>query len=127
MMNYKNIKLPHVCEEAEVFIKNIIDELDDSGQLSVKDTGCFFILCESYDTYLKALELQKKDGLLITGSSGQLVTNPAVKIAKDMKTTILRTMLEMGLSLRSRKTLRVLDNDGGEESPLQQFLKMQAK
>lgn len=126
-MNYKNIILPDIQPEAENFIKNIIDELEESGQLSLKDTGCFYILAESFDTYLQALELQKEHGLLIEGSSGQMVQNPASKIAKEQKTTVLRTMLEMGLSLRSRKTLKVLDNDGGEESPLQQFLKLQQK
>ena len=122
-MIYKEIVLPDdLKSESEKFIKNIIDELDETGQLSKRDTGCYYILAESYDTYLEALEIQKEEGLISESKLGTKSIHPAVKLAKEMKITILRTMLEMGLSLRSRKTLKVLENNA-EESPLAEFLR----
>lgn len=122
-MNYKNIELPEdMREETKRFISNIIDQLDENMQLSTRDTGCYFILAESYDTYLQALEIQRREGLIFTSPTGVKSVHPAVTLAKNLKTTILRTMLEMGLSLRSRKSLAVLQNEA-EESPLTEFLK----
>lgn len=122
-MEYKKILLPdNLSEEAERYIKKVIDWLKKSEKLNTVDEGALRILVDSYDQYIKAMEHVNRVGLTVAGSRNTIVANPCVRIAKDAKSTCLSLMTELGLTIKSRSKLSSLDDDE-EDSPLCEFMK----
>ncbi len=122
-MEYKKILLPdNLSKEADRYIKKVIDWLKKSDKLNGIDEGALRILADSYDQYIKAMECVNQIGLTVAGSRNTIVANPAVRIAKDAKSTCLALMTEIGLTLKSRSKISNLDQDS-DESPLQELMK----
>ena len=122
-MEYKKILLPdNLSNETERYIKKVIDSLKKTDKLNAIDEGILYILAESHNQYIKATETVNKEGMTIPGSRNTIVVHPCVRIAKDNKATCLSIMTEMGLTIKSRSKMNVLESDT-EESPLTQFLK----
>lgn len=119
---YKGILLPdNLCDKAERYIRKVIDYLKKSDKLNVIDEGSLYILCDSYNQYLKASARVDEEGLTVSGSRNMIVAHPCVRIAKDAKATCLSIMQEMGLTIKSRSKMNVLDSET-EKSPLEAFL-----
>lgn len=124
-MYYKNIELPdNLTDKAQRYVINLIDELDNQRKISTLDAGQFYILAESYNTYLLAVDIMDAEGLIVSNSAGVPIPHPALKIAKENKTTCLRICDSMGFSLRSRKSLEAVEAEV-DESPLETFMKNQ--
>lgn len=122
MNSYKKIVLPdNLSEEAENYIKKVIDYLKKNDKLSEIDAGALYILADSYNTYLKASKTIDKEGMTVEGSRGTRVVHPCVRISKDNRTLCLQIMESMGMTLKSRAKMNANDNE--EDSPLTQFLK----
>lgn len=121
-MEYKKILLPdNLSSETERYIKKVIDSLKKSDKLNVIDEGILYILADSHNQYIRATETINKDGMTIEGSRNTIVVHPCVRIAKDNKAICLSIMNEMGLTIKSRSKMNVLDADS-EKSPLESFL-----
>lgn len=119
---YKGILLPDtLCDKAERYIKKVIDFLKKSDKLNVIDEGSLYILADSYNQYIKATERVDEEGLTVSGSRNMIVAHPCVRIAKDAKSTCINIMTEMGLTIKSRSKMNVLDSEV-EKSPLESFL-----
>ena len=84
------------------------------------DEAAIYILADSYNQYLKATDNVNTVGLTVPGARNSVVANPCVRIAKDNKATCLSIMQEMGLTLKSRNKMNVLENET-EKTPLQNF------
>lgn len=122
-MEYKKILLPkELSEEADRYIKKVIDWLKKTEKLNVIDEGSIYILADSYNQYIKATERVNIEGMTVAGSRNTIVAHPCVRIAKDAKATCLSIMTEMGLTLKSRSKISALDTDN-EDSPLSEFMK----
>lgn len=122
-MEYRKILLPdNLSAEAERYIKKVIDWLKSNDKLNAVDEGALRILVDSYDQYIKAMEHVNSVGLTVPGSRNTIVANPAVRIAKDAKSTCLSLMTEIGLTLKSRTKLTSLDTEA-EDSPLSELVK----
>lgn len=121
-MEYKKILLPdNLSKETERYIKKVIDSLKKSDKLNVIDEGILYILAESHNQYINATNRINEEGLTIAGSRNTIVVHPCVRVAKDNKATCLSIMNEMGLTIKSRSKMNLMENE--EESPLTQFLK----
>lgn len=121
MAEYRKILLPdNLSAETDRYIKKVIDSLKKAEKLNVIDEGVLYILAESHDQYIKATETIKREGMTIAGSRNTIVVHPCVRIAKDNKATILNIMTEMGLTIKSRSKMNVLESES-EKSPLENF------
>lgn len=127
-MIYKGIMLPdHLRKEAEEYVKNVIDDLESQEKLNKLDTCAYYMLAGSFSTYCDAMDAVREAGLISLSSAGNKAVGPEFKIAKDSLTSCLRILQEIGATLRSRKSLKVLENDAQEEeSPLAKFMRESA-
>lgn len=125
-MNYKGVTLPDgMIKEAEEYIKNVIDDMDSQSKLNVLDYASYYLLAQSYNTFLEASELQKTTGLLYESPSGVVSVHPSVRICRDQLTATLRIAQDLGCTIRARKSLKVLDNEGGnDETEFMKFMKL---
>ncbi len=120
-MEYKKILLPdELSQETDRYIKKVIDSLKKAEKLNVIDEGILYILAESHNQFIKATEMINREGLTVAGTRNTIVSHPAVRIAKDAKSVCLSIMTEMGLTIKSRNKMNVLENET-EKSPLQNF------
>ncbi len=121
-MEYKRILLPdNLSSETDRYIKKVIDSLKKSDKLNVIDEGVLYILADSHNQYIRATETINKEGMTIPGSRNSIVVHPCVRIAKDNKAVCLSIMTEMGLTIKSRSKMNVMEAE--TESPLANFLK----
>ena len=121
-MEYKKILLPdNLSKETERYIKRVIDSLKKTDKLNVIDEGILYILADSHNQYIKATEKINEEGLTIEGSRNTIVVHPCVRIAKDNKSICLSIMNEMGLTIKSRTKMNVIETET-EKSPLESFL-----
>lgn len=123
---YKGIPLPtNIREEAKEYVQQVIDTLDHEDKLNKLDMGAFYMLAGTYNTYLNCKDLEIEKGITtISPQSGIENIAPWCQLAKSSSTTIIRILQELGLTIRARKSLKVMDSDGGaDESPLQKFIK----
>lgn len=120
-MEYKKILLPdELSPETDRYIKKVIDSLKKSEKLNVIDEGILYILAESHNQYIRATETINREGMTIAGSRNTIVVHPCIRVAKDNKATCLSIMTEMGLTIKSRNKMNVMENET-EKSPLQNF------
>ena len=121
-MEYKKILLPdNLSKETERYIKKVIDNLKKLDKLNAIDEGVLYLLADSHNQYIMATDRINKEGLTVNGSRNTIVAHPCVRIAKDNKAICLSIMNEMGLTLKSRSKLNVIDTET-EQSPLSNFL-----
>lgn len=129
-MIYREILLPdNLRPEVESYIKNLLDQLAEENTLKTIDQCAYYMLASSYNTYCDCQDIIKKDGYIAISSAGNQSIAPAVKISKEVSTTILRILQEIGATRRSRKALSALEAQGAEadESPLLKFMKENEK
>lgn len=122
-MIYKEINLPDsLLKDTERYITSIIDTLSETKKINCLDEGALFMLAESYNNYLKCRDIVNVDGFTFTTDRGNIAIHPAVKIMKDCQVLCVNLMKEIGLTLKSRKTLDVMTQEA-EDSPLVAFMK----
>lgn len=124
-MKYRNIELPdNLRPIAEEYIKSVLDDLAQQEKLNNLDSASYYMLASQYNTYLEAKELEDKNGMTTVSPTGLISIAPWTKISKDCLIAVTRISQELGLTIRSRKSLKVLENDAlEEESPLAKFMK----
>lgn len=125
-MKYRNIELPdNLRDLAKEYIISVLDELAEADKLNTLDSASYYILASQFNTYLEAKEMTDEKGLTSVSPTGLISVAPWVKIQKDSMIAVTRISQELGLTIRSRKSLKVLENDANEEeSPLSKFMKM---
>lgn len=117
------ILLPEeLSDEAQVFIKTVINDLKAKDRLETVDTAALYILAQSAHIYIEANKHIKEEGLTFTSDRGNISISPYVTIARDATKTILSIISEFGGTLRSRQKLKELDGQV-EDSPLATFIK----
>lgn len=122
-MIYKEINLPdELLSDTQRYIYNIIDALTENKKINCLDEGALYMLAENYNNFLKCREIVNKEGFTFTSDRGNIAIHPAVKIMKDSQMLCVNLMKEIGLTLKSRKSLDVMSMET-EDSPLVQFMK----
>lgn len=123
-MTEEQIKIPKdVCAKAKVYIKEVIDTLREKGQLQQIDSAAIYMLAQDYNTFIKAQEILRNEGLTVRSDRGNIAPHPLIKIAKDAQTQAVRLMQEFGLTTKARTKITKKDIEDDEESPLDVFIK----
>lgn len=119
-MNYTIPKNIH--PEAKIYMEKVVKYLNDNNQLNEADYGALNMLARSYSLYIKAIEEINQNGLMATGSRGNAIPNPAIKIANDAQIQAVKIMQSFFLTAKDRKKLNE-DSVEDESSPIMQFIK----
>jgi P27 family predicted phage terminase small subunit len=94
-----------ICEEAQTFLANLIDLLEEQDILTSLDTSALELLGYTYDNYIKATRVIQKKGFTLRSPRGEEKSRPEVKIQIDSLIQINKTMDSFGLNPRARKEL----------------------
>lgn len=119
-MNYTIPKNIH--PEAKCYMEKVVKYLNDNNQLNEADYGALNMLARSYSLYIKAIEEINENGLMATGSRGNAIPNPAIKIANDAQIQAVKIMQSFFLTAKDRKKMNE-DAVEDESSPIMQFIK----
>lgn len=111
-----------ICEEAQVFLGNLIKLLEEQGILTSLDASAIELLGYTYDNYIKATREIQKRGLTFTTTRGKVETRPEVKIQLDSLIQINKIMDSFGLNPRARKEISKPKERELELSPIDIFL-----
>lgn len=121
-MKYKNIELPSSCrQEAYKFIKDIINNFDKDKKLNSLDSLSLYMLCDAINTYLDCEQHIKEEGYTIISDRGNTSLSPYIVIQKQVQSQINVLIKELGLSIKSRSSIKLADT-AEEESPLMKFI-----
>ena len=118
-----NYTIPeNIHPEAKCYMEKVVKYLNDNNQLNEADYGALNMLARSYSLYIKAIEDINENGLMATGSRGNAIPNPAIKIANDAKIQAVKIMQSFFLTAKDRKKMNE-DAVEDESSPIMQFIK----
>ena len=109
--------------EAREYMQNVLQMLEDNGIIEDVDDAALQMLAYNYSTFIKASKIVEQEGLTITSDRGNIAEHPAVKIGRDAQASALKVMTEFGLTAKSRSKLPRFDDNDGEDSPLETFIK----
>lgn len=118
-----NYTIPeNIHPEAKTYMEKVVKYLNDNNQLNEADYGALNMLARSYSLYIKAIEEINQNGLMATGSRGNAIPNPAIKIANDAQIQAVKIMQSFFLTAKDRKKLNE-DSVEDESSPIMTFIK----
>lgn len=109
--------------EAREYMQNVLQMLEDNGVIEDVDNAALQMLAYNYSTFIKASKIVEQEGLTITSDRGNIAEHPAVKIGRDAQASALKVMTEFGLTAKSRSKMPRFDDNNGEDSPLETFIK----
>lgn len=94
-----------ICEEAKLFLNNLIKLLEEQDIMTSLDTSALELLGYTYDNYIKATHAIQKYGLTFKSPRGETKSRPEVKIQIDSLIQINKIMDSFGLNPRARKEI----------------------
>lgn len=97
---------------AEVWTRAVL-ALADMGLARGADADVLRCYVEAVWTHQRACAILRQSGVLVQGTSGNLITNPALRVQRDAATTIRMFAAEFGFSPSARTRIEV----GGDPSP----------
>lgn len=113
----------NVSKETGAFMKNVIKELNQKNVIQNIDLGAIKMLCVSYEMYLQASEILLDEGCILVNKYGDRIPNPAQTIATKNYAQVIKIMTEYGLTIKSRTSMKSVNDGDKEESPLDKFLR----
>ena len=118
-----NYTIPeNIQTKTKTYMEKVVKYLNDNNQLNEADYGALNMLARSYSLYIKAIEEINQNGLMATGSRGNAIPNPAIKIANDAQIQAVKIMQSFFLTAKDRKKMNE-DSVEDESSPIMQFIK----
>jgi len=102
-------------------MKQLVELLIQEGSIEKFDQAALTLLGNSYNTYVKAIEILHKEGITVKGKDGIPRMHPAVKIANDCETQILKFLIEFGLTPKQRNKTGLPDKKESL-SPIEKFI-----
>lgn len=98
-------------DEVKTYMEAVVRELKSKyGSLNATYKTPLIILAENLETFYRASDIVKEEGLTITGSRG-LMEHPCQKIKDSVQIRIEKAISEFGLSPKSAKKLEVEVDD----------------
>jgi len=83
----------HLSPEMAAWWATVVDEYElGDHHFRILETAC-----ESWDTMRSALEIIRQEGLMYTNRFGEPRQHPAVAMARDARTSFLRSVRELAL------------------------------
>ena len=121
-MEYKNITLPDDLRDLTIdFMKGIIDTFDKENKLNNLDALSLYLLAGNFNLYLECEEQIKKNGMVQFSDRGNMSLSSYAVQQKQLQSSIITILKEMGLTLGSRTKMKDIQTDL-EDSPLAGFL-----
>jgi len=111
-----------ICVEAKRFMKHLLDQLKEN-QIHILglDHGGLTLMAWTYHTWVKAIAIIEKEGMVVTETNARNTTitkaHPAVKIAYDSNAQLKQWMVEYGLTLKSRGKVDAIQGNLFDLSP----------
>lgn len=100
-----------LSEEGKKYWPKIRATLVAAGIATNLDRQALIMLCETWATYLEAVEGLRSDGLMIVGTAGRPVKSQYLAVINQQSAILNRLMVEFGMTPTSRQRLR--SSDGG--------------
>lgn len=122
-MKYKYNLPVKLQKEVNSYINKVVDFLNKEEKIKEVDEMGLNLLATNYQIYLMALKDITENGISSTGSRGNNIPNPSVKIMNDAQIQITKLFEKFGLSPKDREKLKTNSDSDEEESPLTQFFK----
>ena len=91
--------------------ERVVDILVANGTLGRTDRGVLAGNCQSWSDYISAVELLRREGMVVVTSSGYSQPHPMVAIMNGAWDRYLKTSRELGLTPASRTKLDVRQVD----------------
>jgi P27 family predicted phage terminase small subunit len=116
-----------ISPKAKTFMKNLLGVLGEKSINTKLDSAAISLIAHTYDNYINATEILKKEGLVITSftAAGENPkAHPAVKIQLDAQIQLTRLLIEFGLTPKSRKDVVSVKVDTPTKagSPIDDFI-----
>jgi P27 family predicted phage terminase small subunit len=100
-------------EVAEVWHR-VVGELTAMGIAYAADADALRCFCEAVVVHRKASFLLARSPVLVKGTLGGMVRNPAIQVQRDAATTIRQFAAEFGLTPSSRSTIHAQETGTSE-------------
>ncbi|MCH5302232.1 MAG: P27 family phage terminase small subunit [Prevotella sp.] len=124
-MKIKNIVLPDGLKDLTYkFMKGIINTFDREKKLNSLDALSLYLLAGNVNTYLECEEQIAKNGLVSISDRGNESLSSYAVLQKQVQSTIITILKEMGLTLHSRSKITLNETSDLSEIP---FLKLLSK
>ena len=101
-MTNKFIIPTDIEDEAKIYIRNVVDELENSELYKGIDDAALTMLARNYSMFITASKQLAREGMTIVNAQDNVVTHPAVKIAKDSQAQAIVVMKDFGLTVKAR-------------------------
>lgn len=119
----KIINLPtNLKSEAINYVTKVVEFLKKNSQYDEVDELAMNLIAFNYSLFLSAIEEIEENGITSKGSRGNLIQNPAIKVANDAQIQLMKLMEKYGMTSKDRKKLFQSESEIDEESPLMQFI-----
>ena len=118
-------KMPaHLSAKAQVEWKRITAELRSMGMLSSADSDALSLYCESYVTWMEALDQVRKLGAIVKSPNGYPIQNPYLAVANSAQKQMQQMLGQFGMTPAARSHLQAPESTSAD--PLDEFLKRRA-
>jgi P27 family predicted phage terminase small subunit len=97
----------YLNDEAKREWHRVVRDLKDAGVLGRVDRATLEGYCVSYARWRVAEKEIEAEGITVTGPKGGVMKNPAVTVAVQERTLMLKFMSELGMTPSSRSRLHV--------------------
>ena len=122
-MKIKNIELPDGLRELTYkFMKGIINTFDKEKKLNSLDALSLYLLAGNVNTYLECEEQIAKNGLITVSDRGNESLSAYALQQKQVQTSIITILKEMGLTLHSRSKINLNESTDVSDVPFLKFL-----
>lgn len=89
----------------------LLPDLEAAGILSQIDGPALALYCAAFSRYIQSEKEVATHGLLIETASGGLKANPAVTMARECRTEMMRLLAEFGCTPSSRSRVKTSLNE----------------
>ena len=94
--------------------ERIVPELHKAGLLTKVDGTALAAYCDCFAQWAEASAIIKRTGILVKGSMGEPIINPALKISNAAVDRMRQFLVEFGMTPSSRSRVKVADKPEAE-------------
>lgn len=110
----------HLSEKAKTEWRRVARDLHGLGLLTSIDQTALGAYCETYVTWVEALEKCRTLGMIVKTSNGNMIQNPYLSVASQAEKRLRGWLAEFGMTPSSRTRISVQAQ--GEADEYEQFL-----
>ena len=102
--------------------KRLVAEMQAAGRARLIDRDVLLLACENWADFVEHSKTLREQGPVVTGSQGQPMTNPMVRVVKWAESTYLQCRDQLSLTQSKRDRIPAKGGGTGEpEDPMAKF------